>query len=186
MVMTHHAILSRKNSALVVIDYQDKLVPMVWRSNEILERARLMMQAAPIYNIPIFITEHYPRGLGKTVHEISEVLGDARAFEKVVFSAFGSDEFTQALKQSKVETLVITGIESHICVSQTVHDAIQRGYGVHVISDAISSRNELDHWVGIGKMKEAGAVITSSETALYEIQKQAGNSEFKELLKLVK
>ena len=86
----------------------------------------------------------------------------------------------------KAKTLVVMGIESHICVSQTVHDAIDRGYAVHVISDAISSRKELNHWIGIGKMKEAGAIISSAETALYEIQYQASNPEFKRLLKLVK
>ncbi len=184
--MTHHAILSRNHTALVVIDYQEKLVPMLWRSSEIIERARLVIRAAPIYEIPIVITEHYPKGLGRTVPEISDALGDAHPFEKVVFSAFGSNEFSHALKKLEVDTLMVMGIESHICVSQTVHDAIDRGYGVHVISDAISSRSELDHWVGIGKMKEAGAVMTTAETALYEIQNRAGNTEFRELLKLVK
>jgi len=184
--MAHHAILSRKRTALVVIDFQDMLVPMVWNSEEVINNARLMIQAAPIYGIPIFFTEHYPKGLGTTVSEISEVLPDEKAFEKIVFSAFGSEGFVKALHDAQIETLMIVGIESHICVSQTVHEALRSGFGVHVISDAISSRKELNHWVGIGKMKEAGAVITSAETALYEIQYQAGNPEFKKLLKLVK
>jgi len=184
--MTHPAILSRENAALVIIDYQEKLVPKVWRSREITENARLMIQAAPIYGIPMVYTEHYPRGLGRTVGEIKELLPGIEPFEKVVFSAFGSRELCDWLKEKGIRTLIIMGIESHICVSQTVHDAIERGYKVHVISDAISSREELNHWVGIGKMKEAGAVISSTETALYEIQYRAANPEFMDLLRLVK
>ena len=184
--MTHDAILSREGTILVIIDYQEKLVPMIWRSGEIIENARLMIKAAPIYGIPIIYTEHYPGGLGSTVPEIGELFTGADGFEKVVFSAFGSREFTNRLVELEAKTLVIIGIESHICVSQTVHDAIDHGYVVHVISDAISSRKELNHWIGVGKMKEAGAIISSAETALYEMQYQASNPEFKRLLKLVK
>lgn len=184
--MTHKAILSREKTALIVIDYQEKLAPRVWNYEMMLENAKLMIRAVPIYGIPILYTEHYPSGLGVTVPEIKELLSDHEPYEKVVFSAFGSEEFTRALEEKHISTLMVMGIESHICVSQTVHDAIDRGYKIHVISDAISSRIELNHWVGIGKMKEAGAVISSTETALYEIQYQAANPEFKELLKLVK
>lgn len=184
--MTHYAIVTRKGTVFVIIDYQEKLVPMVWRSEEITANARLLIEAAPIYGIPIIYTEHYPKGLGSTVPEIMDLLSNAERFEKVVFSAFGSKEFSKKLEELGATTLVVMGIESHICVSQTVHDAIDRGYAVHVISDAISSRKELNHWVGLGKMKEAGAVISSAETALYEIQYQAANTEFKQLLKLVK
>lgn len=184
--MTHPAILSRERAALVIIDFQEKLVPMVWKPEDVLENARLMIRGMPIYGIPILYTEHYPKGLGRTVPEIKALLPDVEPFEKVVFSAFGSDEFGKALEEQGIRTLIVMGIESHICVSQTVHDAIEKGYGVHVIGDAISSRKELNHWVGIGKMKEAGAVISSTETALYEIQNRAANAEFKQLLDLVK
>ena len=184
--MRHEAILTRENTALVIIDFQEKLVPKIWKRDEILSNARLMIQAAFIYGIPILYTEHYPRGLGTTVPGIRDLLTEAEPCEKVVFSAFGSPKFTGSLEEKGIETLTVMGIESHICVSQTVHDAMNKGFRVHVISDAISSRTELNHWIGIGKMKEAGAVITSAETALYEIQYQAANPEFKELLKLVK
>ena len=182
--MTHSAILTRDDAALVIIDFQEKLAPMVWKWDEVRENARLMIQAVGIYDIPVFYTEHYPKGLGGTVPEIEELLPGVEPYDKVVFSAFGSEKFAEELQNSGTQTLIIMGIESHICVSQTVHDALNRGYAVHVISDAISSRKELNHW--IGKMKEAGAVMSSAETALYEIQYQAANPEFKQLLKLVK
>lgn len=184
--MTHASILQRKNTALLIIDFQEKLVPMVWNRDPVIENARLMIQAMQIYDIPIIYTEHYPQGLGRTVPEILKLLEGMEPIKKVVFSAFGSELVRNVLKEMGIETIIIMGIESHICVSQTVHDALEEGYRVHVISDAVTSRAELNHWVGIGKMKEAGAVISSAETALYEIQYQAANPEFKELLKLVK
>jgi len=184
--MSHPAILTREKAALIIIDFQGKLVSMVWNRDEVIKNARLMIQAIGIYDIPIFLTEHYPRGLGTTVPEIKDLIPEVGPYEKVVFSAFGSDEFTNALKEQEIETLIIMGIESHICVNQTVHDAIDRGFMVHVISDAVSSRAQHNHEVGIQKMKMSGAFISSTEMALYELQYQAANQEFKQLLKLVK
>ncbi len=184
--MPHPAILTRENAALAIIDFQEKLVPMVWKKDEVLKNAGLMIKAAGIYGIPILMTEHYPRGLGVTVPEVKELLPGTRPFEKVIFSAFGSNEFHETLTEMGIETLIIIGIESHICVNQTAHDALELGFKVHIISDAVSSRTERDHWVGIEKMRTSGAIISSTETALYELQYRADTPEFKELLRLVK
>lgn len=183
---THPAILSREKAALVVIDFQEKLVPSIWKKDEIIRNTQLMIQAAALYNIPIILTEHYPKGLGKTIPGIMEVLPEYNPCEKVVFSAFHAEDFGFALNKMEIETLILTGIESHICVSQTAHEALEEGFWVHVISDAVSSRTEANHNVGIEKMRGSGVVISSTEMALYEIQKRAANDEFKELLKLVK
>lgn len=184
--MTHKAILEPEGCALVVIDLQEKLVPMVRGSTGMTLQATMMLKGAAIYDIPVIYTEHYPKGLGRTIPGIREFLSEARGYEKVVFSAFGSTEFRTALEELGARTLIIMGIESHICVSQTVHDARDLGYAVHVPEDAISSRRGSDHLVGLQKMRDAGAVITSVETALYEMQYRAGDARFRQLLGVVK
>ncbi len=184
--MTHSSILRKDGAGLVIIDFQEKLVPLVSRKEETLKNAATMIEAARIYEIPIIFTEHYPKGLGKTVPEIADHLSGALPVEKVVFSAFGAPEFVKRLDELRVRTLIIAGIETHICVNQTVHDALEMGYRVHVLSDAVSARTGNNHEIGIEKMRQSGAVISSTEMALYELQYRADTPEFKRLLKLVK
>ena len=184
--MTHSSVLRKEGTALVVIDFQEKLVPFVSKRDETLKNAATMLQAARIYNIPIVLTEHYPKGLGRTVPEISAHIPGIQPIEKVVFSAFGAPEFVKRLEELRIRTLIVEGIETHICINQTVHDALEMGYGVHVISDAVSSRAEHNYHVGIEKMRQSGAVISSTEMALYELQHRADVPEFKDLLKLIK
>jgi nicotinamidase-related amidase len=134
----------------------------------------------------VILTEHYPKGLGVTVPEIKKVLSEYEPKEKVIFSCWGSLGFKDKLKELGVKTLMIAGIESHICVQQTTLDAINSGYEVHVISDAVSSRTQRNLDIGIEKMRQFNAVISSTEMAMYEIMERADTKEFKEVLKLVK
>lgn len=182
----HPAILTKENTALVVVDVQDKLLPYVIGKDEVLSNIQMLIKFAHIMDIPVILTEHYPKGLGVTVPEIKEVLSEYEPKEKVIFSCWGSMDFTEKLKELGVKRLMIAGIESHICVQQTTLDAINSGYEVHVISDAVSSRNQRNLEIGLEKMRQFNAVISSTEMAMYEIMERADTKEFKEVLKLVR
>lgn len=185
-VLHHPAILTKENTVLVIVDVQEKLLPYVTGKDEVVSNIQMLIKFADIMDIPIILTEHYPRGLGTTVPEIKEVLKEYGPIEKVIFSCCGPPEFLEKLKELGAKTLMIAGIESHICVAQTTLDSLHAGYAVHVISDAISSRTMWNLSVGIEKMRQFGAVISSTEMAMYEIMERADTSEFKEVLKLVK
>ncbi len=182
----HPAILTKQNTVLVVVDVQEKLLPYVADKEKVTENLRMLIKFAYIMNMPIILTEHYPKGLGRTVPEIKEVLKDYKPIEKVIFSCFGSEEFKSRLKELGVKRLMLSGIESHICIEQTALDALGAGYEVHVIADAISSRTPRNLEIGIEKTRQFGAVISSTEMAMYEIMERADTREFKEVLKLVK
>lgn len=182
----HPAILSRENTALIIVDVQEKLLPYVTDKEDVVNNLRMLIKFADIIHLPLILTEHYPKGLGKTVPEIKEVLTTYEPKEKVIFSCFGSKAFKSRLKELGVKTLILAGIESHICVEQTALDAINSGYKVHVIADAISSRTTRNLEIGIEKMRQFGVVISSTEMAMYELMERADTREFKEVLKLVK
>ncbi len=182
----HPAILRKENTALVIVDVQEKLLPYVQKKDEVVANIQMLIKFAHIMHIPVILTEHYPKGLGVTVPEIKEVLEKYEPKEKVIFSCYGSLDFTEKLKELGIKRFMIAGIESHICVQQTTLDAMNAGYEVHVISDAISSRTKHNYKIGIKKMKHFGAIISSTEMAMYEIMERADTPEFKEVLKLVK
>ncbi len=182
----HPAILSKEETVLVVVDVQEKLLPYVKDKEKVTENLQMLIKFAYIMDIPIILTEHYPKGLGKTVPEIKEVLKEYKPIEKVIFSCFGSEKFKSRLKELGVKRLMLSGIESHICIEQTALDALDAGYEVHVIADAISSRTPRNLEIGIEKTRQFGAVISSTEMAMYEIMERADTKEFKEVLKLVK
>ncbi len=184
--MRHTHLLNAEEAALVIVDLQEKLVKMVHNREEVVKRSTLMIELAKIYHIPILMTEHYPEGLGYTIEEIKTCLPAYEPIYKRIFSCFGVKEFRDALVRLERKQLMVLGIETHICVNQTVHDALLRGYQVHVISDALGTRFPHDHQVGMEKMRDAGAIITTSEMAIYEIVERADTEEFKEVLKLVK
>jgi nicotinamidase-related amidase len=185
--LNHHpAILTKENTAFVIVDVQEKLMPYVKNKDEIISNIQMLIKFAHIMDIPIILTEHYPKGLGFTVPEIKEVLEEYKPKEKVIFSCYGSEGFKEKLKELGVKRFMIAGIESHICVQQTTLDAMNSGYQVHVISDAVSSRTQRNLEIGLQKMRQFGAVISSTEMAMYEIMERADTKEFKEVLKLVK
>jgi len=174
--------LDRDRAALVMIDVQEAFRPAVVDFDRIARNAATLVRGARVLGVPVVATEQYPTGLGRTVPEIAEQLDGAAPLEKVCFSAAGADGFdlggrTQAL---------LCGIESHVCVSQTAHDLLDRGFEVHVARDAVSSRSEENRELGLHKMESAGAVLTSVETALFELLGAAGSDEFKQVQALVR
>ncbi len=182
----HTAILTKEGTALVIVDVQEKLLPYVIDKEKVVENVQMLIKFADIMSIPIILTEHYPKGLGKTVPEVSEVLKNYAPITKVIFSCCGAKGFISRLKDLGVSRIMIAGIESHICVEQTTLDVMHAGLDVHVIADAISSRTMENKNIGIEKMRQFNAVISSTEMAMYEIMERADTKEFKEVLKLVK
>jgi len=184
--MRHPALLDRKRAALAVIDLQEAFGKIIPDFDEMASRAALMVQACGLLNLPIIVTEQYPKGLGRTVNEIARHLPDsAPPIEKLSFSACGAREFDTRLREHHVEQVMLCGIEAHICVSQTAHDLLQNGYQVHLLSDAVSTRLAWNREVAINKMAKAGAIISSIEMALFELC-PAGTPEFKQMQALVK
>jgi len=184
--MHHDQKLVKAGSVLVVVDVQDKLLHAIHEWREVLTNTIKMVKFAHALNIPVFVTEQYPRGLGQTNQALLELISDKVILEKTVFSCFGSEEFAGKLDQVGAKTLVITGIETHICVNQTTLDALARGLNVHIIADAVGSRAAFNKEIGLKKMRQAGAVISSVEMALYEWLERSDTKEFKTVLPLVK
>ena len=154
-----------------MVDVQEAFRPAVLDFDEVVANARRLVEGARILGVPVTVTEQYPKGLGNTVPELAEALDGVEPIEKVCFSAARADGFD---------------IESHVCVSQTAHDLLEQGLEVHVARDAVTSRTEENREVGLHKMETAGAIVTSVETALFELVGAAGSDEFKQVQRLVK
>jgi nicotinamidase-related amidase len=181
-----HPQLLTKECILVLIDIQEKLFPYVQDKEQLLRQIKKLIRFAVIMKIPLILTEHYPQGLGSTIPEIKTILPEYNPIQKITFSAFRSKEFLQKIQYTGIKTLLICGIESHICIEQTVLDGLSFGLDIHIISDAISSRKKLDLQMGIQKMHQCGGIISTTEMAIYEILERADTLEFKEVLKIVK
>lgn len=181
--------LSRDNSALLVVDLQEKLVPAIFEHERVVRNAVLLIECAKILGLPILLTEQYPRGLGETLPAIRERLPATVApFDKVEFGCFNNPAFLSAVQNLKPHrnTLLLAGIESHICVAQTALGALREGFTVHLASDATSSRSNFNWRMGLDRMKEAGALLSSTEMMIYELLGRSDTPEFKALLAYLK
>jgi nicotinamidase-related amidase len=175
-------VLDRGRAALVVVDVQEAFRPAVIDFERVAGAAATLVRGARILDLPVIVTQQYPKGLGSTVPELAEHLDGIEPIDKVCFSAAAADGFDLEGR----DQALICGIESHVCVSQTAHDLLDRGVQVHVARDAVSSRTEENRELGLHKMEHAGAVVTSVETALFELLGAAGTDEFKQVQALVK
>lgn len=173
---------------MVVIDLQAKLVPAIFESERVIRNARLLLRLAEILELPLILTTQNAAGLGATLPEIKLLAAEVEPFDKTSFGCFGEGEFARRLKQRapQASTLLVAGIESHICVAQTVLGALEGGYGVHVAEDAVSSRTAENWRVGLKRMERAGAVLSSTEMMVYELLGKSGTPEFKAVLPFLK
>jgi nicotinamidase-related amidase len=176
--------LESEQCALVVIDIQQKLLPPIFQKEQLVRNAQLLIRAAGILKIPAVVSTQYAKGLGATVPEIASLVPQTEAIDKTLFSCFGSDVFCSRIKclAGKRNTLLLCGMESHICVMQTALGALKEGYLVHVASDAVSSRTEWNWKIGLERMRAAGAVISSTEMMIYELLRSSSSAAFRELL----
>lgn len=180
--------LQAEKCSLVVIDIQEKLLPPIYEKERLLRNAQLLLRLAKIVNLPVLAAQQYTKGLGPIVPEIASLLPNGAGFEKMEFNCFGCDEFCSAVKAlpKNRNTLLVCGMEAHICVTQTVLSGLRNGYLVHVASDAVSSRAQWNWKIGLRRMEAAGAVISSTEMIIYELLHNSGTAAFKEMLKHLK
>jgi nicotinamidase-related amidase len=180
--------LESDQCALIVVDIQEKLLPPIFQKEHLLRNSQLLVRAAGVLKIPAILSTQYAKGLGKTVPEIASLLPETEAIDKDRFSCFGSDLFCTLLKRlpGNRNTLLLCGMESHICVMQTALAALREGYLVHVASDAVSSRTEWNWKIGLERMRAAGAVISSTEMMIYELMRSSASPAFKEMLPYLK
>ncbi|MBI4208268.1 MAG: hydrolase [Deltaproteobacteria bacterium] len=175
-------------SVLVVIDVQEKLSNAMNPAEMkcVTESIVRSIEGAHTLRVPVLVTEQYPKGLGPTLPPIQQALGEAPVLEKVVFSCCGAPNFLERLKQTKANTAVLVGMETHVCVLQTALDLLQKGYHVQILADAVISRSPENKRIGLDLMREAGAVVSSVETVLFQWTEKAGTEEFKMISRLVR
>ena len=180
--------LEAEECALIVIDIQEKLLPPIFQKEQLVRNAQLLIRAAGILKIPALVSTQNAKRLGATVSDIASLLPAEEPVDKTLFSCFGSDVFCNLLQRlpGQRSTLLLCGMESHICVAQTSLAALRYGYFVHVASDAVSSRTEWNWKIGLDRMRASGAVISSTEMIIYELLRSSSTEAFKELLPLLK
>src|SRR4030043_102204 len=178
--------LTSDKSVLVVIDMQGKLAQSMYRKELLFENVGKIIKGAQVLGIPMLLTEQNPKGLGPTIPEIADLVPGVRRIPKLSFSCCGDELFSKELSAIQRCQVLLSGIEAHVCLYQTTVDLVATGYEVHVVADAVSSRTAENRDIGLQKMKDAGASITSVETVLFELLRVAGGYRFKEILNIVK
>ncbi len=172
-------LLDRNRSALLLIDFQEKLFPHVCEHPRVMARIDLLLSAASLMHIPLLLTEQYPKGLGGTIEEIRKALPQAQPLEKMDFSCVPASGFKERLSSLSRDQIVLAGIETHICVAQTALDLAREGENVFVVADATSSRRPLDAQIALQRMDRSGLTITTAEAVVFEWLRRAGTEEFK-------
>ena len=183
--MTVHA-LNKKHLGLALIDVQIKLMAVMSRRHRIVENIVKLIHLSRLFSLPVIVTEQFSRMMGSTLPQIKEALQTYDPIEKMDFNCCAVEYFNSRLESTGLETIILTGVETHICIFQTCLNLLERGYAVQVPQDAVDSRTDENWHVGLELMKGAGAVITSTETIIFQILKRAGTKEFKEMLKIIK
>lgn len=178
--------LERTDSLLVVIDVQERLARVMHQRERLLDNLSRMIRGAQALELPISWVEQNPRGLGPTVPEVADLLSGMAPIEKLSFSCCGTDAFLRELRNSGRRQVLLAGIEAHVCVYQTAADLVALGYHAEVIADATTSRTPENRTIGLAKAREAGASVTGTETALFELMRVAEGETFRALLRIVR
>lgn len=177
---------NKEDTILVVIDVQEKLMPAMADREKVERQNVKLVSGMGVLGIPKFVTTQYSKGLGPTVAPVAEALGEHQSFEKVTFSAYKTEEFKKALDESGRRTVVITGVEAHVCVEQTALDLVEAGYKVALALDCVASRTEESIRASVMTLQAAGVVITCAESVLFELTESAKAPEFKTISAIVK
>ena len=180
--MSHQFRLKVEDTALLVVDIQEKLLPKIMQAGEVLRNASFLVNAAKVLGVPVIATEQYPKGLGPTVEPRGLL---TTVWEKKTFSAVAEGGALDFLKSDARIKVVVVGIEAHICVMQTVLDLLNQGFHVFVCVDAVSSRYAIDVKIALKRMQQAGAILVTAETCVYEWLETAANPAFREISTMV-
>ena len=182
----HNTILNKNTTGLLIIDIQERINAVMKFRDRVVKNTVKLINGFKILEVPIFITEQYRKGLGTTEKPILDALSQPGIIEKVNFSCCAALTLMEELKAEQVQQVVVCGIETHVCVLQTCLDLLAEGFQVHLIIDAISSRRKLDHEAAIDRMEQAGVILSTTESALFELLERAGTPEFKLISQLIK
>ena len=176
--------ISKKANALLIIDVQEKIIKAIFDKDSITKNIKKLIDAYQILEENIFVSEQNPFKLGSTIPELLPKTGFIK-MEKMEFSLANIKEFLKELKKKKITNLIVCGIETHICIQQTVLDCLKKGFEVILVSDAMSSRNRVDHEIALQRMIQTGATITTTESIIFELCKTANRKEFKEIRNII-
>lgn len=184
--MAHPKILEKEKAVLVVVDIQEAFRGAISDFPLITAKTSIAVRGFLALNLPIIVTEQYPKGLGRTAEEILFALPDEfEVVEKTAFSSCGASSFIETLRETGATQVVLCGLETHICVNQTAHDLLNEGFEVHLLTDAVASRFKEDKEAGLRKMQMNGVVPSSVEMALFELLRDAKHEKFKEVQALI-
>lgn len=178
--------ISAQDSQILLVDMQEKLLPGIWQKDALLRRCRLLLRGAALLGQPVMVTHQYAKGLGETEHSLRGLLHPYAPMDKMSFSCYGDAAIAQALKGSGRRTVVLCGIETHICVQQTALDLLDAGYRVVLLADCMGARRPEDSQVALERMRQAGAEVSTCEAVLFEWMERAGTEAFKQFSRLVK
>lgn len=185
--MSHPKLLDRNKAALVVVDVQEAFRSAIPEFPQIASRISIAIRSFQLLNLPVIITEQYPKGLGRTAEEILfSVPSEFEFVEKTSFSSCGAASFTERLRASGANQIVLCGLESHICVNQTAHDLLAESFEVHLLTDCVGSRFTADKEAALRKMQGSGVIPSSLEMALFELLGDSRHEQFKEVQSLIK
>lgn len=179
-------IIEKNNAVLVIVDIQEKLAAAMSERTKVIDNCLHLIEAVKLLDVPVILNEQYPKGLGPTVGEIKEALRTYEPLEKITFSCCRGDYFPHSLTATGRKKIILAGMETHVCVLQTCIDLLREGYAVHVVSDAVCSRKKEDFKTAIEFMRDAGAVVTCTETVLFQLLEKAGTDAFKIISKRIK
>jgi len=178
--------IHRDNCVFIVIDVQEKFMPVLDRKDLLLSNIKKLVMASSEFGVPLIVTEQHPEGLGSTVEDIDMLLGQHAYIKKDSFSCFDSEDFKKALLDTGKEQIVLSGIETQVCITQTALDGLENGYEVFVAGDAVDSRKPLDRELSIERMRQAGVVVEATESILFYMMKRHTEDKFKNLQWIVK
>ena len=182
----NNKILLRDSTALLLIDVQERILDVMLKKDNLIENCIKLIKGFKVLNLPVFFTEQYPKGLGPTTHFLQKELEGLNPIQKTSFSCIGAGNLFQRLKDNNIKQVVIAGIESHVCVQQTVLDLLANNFQVDVCADAVSSRKEIDLNIALERMRNNNVEITSVESVLFELLQESRTEEFKKISAIIK
>lgn len=178
--------LEIENSCLLIVDVQGKLAQLMYDKKQLFRNLQVLARGANMLDMKILVCRQNPRALGEVIDELVPHIEGIEPGDKNVFSCCGSDVFNTQLQAANVKNVILCGIEAHICVTQTAIDLIDKGYGVYVVVDAVSSRIESNKKIGLKRMEQEGVKVCSTEMVLFELLKTAEHPKFRDIAKLIK
>ena len=179
-------LLTTDKTALLIIDIQERIIHVINEYELVIENTIKLIKGFKALGVPIYHTEQYSKGLGPTVQSIQTELNENEAIQKLSFSCSGAGELFDDLKKKQISQVVVCGVESHVCVQQTVLDLLANDFQVNVAADAVSSRRVIDYDIALSRMRQHGAEVTTTESILFELLNVCGTEVFKKVSKIVK